>query len=123
MYKNTQLTPASGYDTKRMIFSEPQGGTIPDSNPQTINQIIDTMDEASKRGDLEVVKYLHGIGKECTVWAMNLASRNGHLEVVKYLHSIGKECTTNAMDLASDNGHFEVVKCLYSIGKDCTSTV
>lgn len=33
MSDNTQLTSASGYDTKRMIFSDPQGGTIPDSKP------------------------------------------------------------------------------------------
>ena len=84
------------------------------------------MDLASKGGHLEVVKYLHSIGKECsfyyrgeTEWitdAMNLASRGGHLEVVKYLHSIGKKCTTKTMELASTSGNVEVVKFLYSIG-------
>jgi len=34
MSENTQLTTASGYDTKRMIFSEPQVGSIPNSIPQ-----------------------------------------------------------------------------------------
>jgi hypothetical protein len=32
--ENTQLTTASGYDTKRMIFSDPQAGSIPNSVPQ-----------------------------------------------------------------------------------------
>ena len=41
-------------------------------------------------GHLEVVKYLHSIGKECTSLDIYFASRYGHLEVVKYLHSIGK---------------------------------
>ena len=34
MSDNTQLTTASGYDTKNMIFSEAQAGTIPNSVPQ-----------------------------------------------------------------------------------------
>ena len=34
MTDNTQLTSASGYDTKNMIFSESQAGTIPNSVPQ-----------------------------------------------------------------------------------------
>ena len=34
MSENTQLTLATGYDTDRMIFSEPQFGTIPNSVPQ-----------------------------------------------------------------------------------------
>jgi hypothetical protein len=31
---NTQITPAKGYDTSRMIFSEPVSGSIPDSKPK-----------------------------------------------------------------------------------------
>ena len=34
MTDNTQLTSDSGYDTKNMIFSEAQAGTIPNSVPQ-----------------------------------------------------------------------------------------
>ena len=72
------------------------------------------MNWASEYGYLEVVKYLHSVGKECTTDAINWASMNGHLSMVKYLHSIGKECTTSAMDLASENGHLEVVRFLRS---------
>ena len=46
------------------------------------------MNWASEKGHIEVIKYLHYIGKYCTTNAMNYASRKGHLEVVKYLHSI-----------------------------------
>ena len=45
---------------------------------------------ASSENYLEVVKYLHSIGQDCTTEAMDNASRLNHLEVVKYLHSIGK---------------------------------
>jgi hypothetical protein len=38
--------------------------------------------------DLETVKYLHSIGKECTNVAMNCASKNGHLEIVEFLKTI-----------------------------------
>ena len=52
--ENTQLTSASGYDTKRMIFSDPQSGTIPNSLPQ-INYkriLISTRNEDGTVGDL-----------------------------------------------------------------------
>ena len=32
--QNTQLTPPAGYDTERMIFSEPVSGSIPNSTPK-----------------------------------------------------------------------------------------
>ena len=78
------------------------------------------MDDASNYGHIEIVKFLHSIGKDCTTKAMDWASKNGHLEIVKYLHSIGKEYTEWAMDWASENGHLEVVKFLHSIGAHCT---
>lgn len=54
MSENTQLTSASGYDTKRMLFSEVQHGSIPNSIPQInykrIN--IQTRNEDGTTGDL-----------------------------------------------------------------------
>lgn len=54
MSENTQLTSASGYDTKRMLFSEVQRCTIPNSTPQInykrIN--IQTRNEDGTTGDL-----------------------------------------------------------------------
>ena len=52
--ENTQLTTASGYDTKRMIFSDPQAGSIPNSVPQ-INYkriTIQTKNQDGTTGDL-----------------------------------------------------------------------
>lgn len=54
MSENTQLTTASGYDTKRMVFSAAQSGTIPNSVPQ-INYkriLIQTRNEDGSIGDL-----------------------------------------------------------------------
>lgn len=54
MSENTQLTTASGYDTKRMIFSEVQHGSIPNSIPAIIYKriIIQTRNEDGTLGDL-----------------------------------------------------------------------
>jgi len=49
------------------------------------------MDYASASGNLEMVKYLHSIGKKSTNYAIHYASGNGHFEVVEYLHEIGKD--------------------------------
>ena len=46
------------------------------------------IDIAAKNGHLEVVKYLHCVGKYGDKCTINLAAKNGHLEVVKYLHDI-----------------------------------
>jgi hypothetical protein len=54
MSDNTQLTTASGYDTKRMIFSDPLLGSIPNSVP-AINYrriSIQTRNEDGTTGDL-----------------------------------------------------------------------
>lgn len=54
MTENTQLTSAIGYDTKRMIFSEPQIGTIPGSTPQISYKRINiqTRNEDGTAGEL-----------------------------------------------------------------------
>jgi hypothetical protein len=76
-----------------------------------------SMEDVSRAGHIEVLKYLHEVvGAKCTVWAMNCASRNGHIEVVNYLHEVvGAECTTCAMDWASRDGHIKVVKYLHEV--------
>ena len=51
---NTQITPIKGYDTQRIVFSEPISGTIPDSKPKIefkrIN--ISTKNEDGSTGEL-----------------------------------------------------------------------
>jgi enhancing lycopene biosynthesis protein 2 len=46
---------------------------------------------------LEIVKYLHSIGKPSSFMAIDLAGSMGYLETVKYLHSIGiKGCNLHS---------------------------
>ena len=54
MSENTQLTPANGFDTKKIIFSEPQTGVIPDSKPQISFKriLIQTKNDDGTIGDL-----------------------------------------------------------------------
>jgi len=81
------------------------------------------MDEASSRGDLDRVKYLHEVVKAlCTANAMDWAASGGHRETVKYLHEVvGAPCTTDAMDLAASGGHRETVRYLHEVvGAPCT---
>lgn len=41
---------------------------------------------------------------------MDEASRGGHLEMLKWLHGQGAECSTDAMDLAAQEGHLDIVQ-------------
>lgn len=71
------------------------------------------MDWASRRGYLEVVKWLHKNNKECTHWAIDGAASGGHLEMVKWLHENRREgCTHEAMDWAAKKGHLRMLKWL-----------
>lgn len=65
---NTQLTSADGYDTSRMIFSEPQIGNIPDSKPQISFKRINiaTRNEDGTQGELILPTeqlFSFGVGK------------------------------------------------------------
>jgi hypothetical protein len=64
---------------------------------------------------LEIVHFLHSIGKKCSSNSMDYACAHGYLKIVKYLHSIDIKCTSNAMKWASRNGHLEIVEFLKSI--------
>ena len=86
--------------------------------------------EASKNGNLKLVKYLveYGCDKELrsrsTFTPLIWASRYGKLEVVKYLIFLGADIEAKTNDgrtpliSACYNGHIEVVKYLISIGAD-----
>lgn len=51
-----------------------------------------------------------GQGWTFTQRGMDEASRGGHLEMVKWLHGRGAECSTDAMDLAAQEGHLDIVQ-------------
>ena len=85
---------------------------------------------ASKKGHLEVVKYLVKEGADINQvsryerTALIEASENGHLEIVKYLIKIGVDISAKnvnnytALMLASGSGHIEVVRYLIEKGVD-----
>jgi ankyrin repeat protein len=64
------------------------------------------MNYASMYGHLETVKYLHSIGGDSTLYAIDWASACGHLEIVKYLHSIGNLFSKYAIDNAKKKQTF-----------------
>ena len=80
--------------------------------------------EASKEGDLSMVKYALGQGVNIHAGddiALQRASENGHLEVVRYLIEKGANVggfQNYALQEASKNGHLEVVKYLIKHGAD-----
>ena len=87
----------------------------PDKNRLVNNTLFTTwaMDWASLYGHLNVLKFLHSIGANCTHKAMNFASMNGHLKIVKWLNENRIEVgTKDALEEAFFNGHLEVIKYL-----------
>ncbi len=55
-------------------------------------------------GHIEIVKYLHEIGKDCTTKAMNWAALRGHFEIVKYLHDVvGLKYEKNIINILKDS--------------------
>jgi hypothetical protein len=75
---------------------------------------INSIDVASKYGNLGLLKYLHKARpKECSNRAIDYAAHNGNLEIVKWLLLNRNEgCTKRAMGYASEKNHLEVFKWL-----------
>jgi len=53
------------------------------------------MDAAINYGYLDVVKYLHSVGKDCTIDTLGYRQSFDHQEVINYLRSIGKDFKTD----------------------------
>ncbi|KAF0694208.1 hypothetical protein As57867_014838, partial [Aphanomyces stellatus] len=83
---------------------------------------LSALDAAAANGHLELVRFLHGHGVQCTTFALDQAATNGHLDVVRFLVEHCKRCTTDAMDGAAANGHFNIVQFLQAKRTEgCTS--
>ncbi|CAN0095141.1 unnamed protein product [Scytosiphon promiscuus] len=75
---------------------------------------VDAMDRAARKGLIDVLKYLHQRGQECTTEALDGAAKEGHLQVVIWLHrNTSAGATKAAMDSAASNGHLAVVEWLH----------
>eukprot|EP00732_Lithocolla_globosa_P002908 Lithocolla_globosa_v1_NODE_2083_length_2176_cov_11.145215.p1 type:complete len:268 gc:universal NODE_2083_length_2176_cov_11.145215:1177-374(-) len=88
------------------------------------------MDFACRKGNLELVKFLHEFGQNnnnnnsigCSKAAMDWASRNGHLEVMKWLHNNRKEgCSLEALCMAGKFSHQNCMDWLVSNRSECQS--
>ena len=85
---------------------------------------MNSLYNAIKKGDLEMVKYLCEAGGDIhsdNDYAIRWASANGHIQVVKYLCEAGADfriCDDDAVRWASANGHIQVVKYLCEAGAD-----
>lgn len=80
-------------------------------------------DYAARNGYLEVVKWLHRIGKDkCSERSVSWTASSGHVKVLKHLHQehLG-DWTPYAMEHAAFDGQFETVKFLHQKRVGCTS--
>lgn len=84
--------------------------------------------EASRNGDLDIVRYLCENGVQIqdfsTSIALSGASREGHLHIVKYLLEKGaiiRDSYDGALHMACKFGHLDIVKCLCENGSDINS--
>jgi len=82
-----------------------------------------SIDEQCKLPNLDVIKYLFYIGKNCTTNALDNAAINGHLDILKYLHYKGKKCQKYNIDEIAVNGHLDIIKYLISININCSVPV
>ncbi|KAJ3093905.1 hypothetical protein HDU97_008840, partial [Phlyctochytrium planicorne] len=67
---------------------------------------------AAEKGLLEVVRYLHeGVGVVVpTHETLAMAGGSGNLELLKYLHGIGAECANSTLSHAFSSGNVETVR-------------
>jgi hypothetical protein len=72
---------------------------------------------AAERGHLEVLKYAHENGHLCNWMISAYAARGGRLDILKYVHETGG-CPLNEMACinAAREGHLEVLKYLHENG-------
>jgi hypothetical protein len=107
-------------------------------NDMSVDGLLIYMNLASRKGHLNIIKYLHQLcishninilylcdDEDTTMYdndttmtdVIDSASENGHLEIVKYLYKYGIKCTTDrGIDNPCCGGHLDVVKFLYKMG-------
>jgi hypothetical protein len=71
---------------------------------------------AAKKGNLEVLNYLHENGCPWDTWTCASATLGGHLHVLKYLHENGCPWNKWSCAYAAQEGHLEVLKYLHVNG-------
>ena len=82
---------------------------------QGARNINSSMWEASKKGYLDIVKYLVDYGAEELNQGM---AEGGHLDIINFLISRGANDFNEAMATAAIGGHIEIVKMMIEMGAD-----
>ncbi|EGG18724.1 cytochrome P450 family protein [Cavenderia fasciculata] len=83
------------------------------------NDISGALDQAARRGYLDVVTYIHqtrpASSKSEFSNALDSAGSNGHLDMLKFLLSnrVVFKCTENTANGAANNGHLHILKYLH----------
>nr|KAJ3412614.1 hypothetical protein HK105_002300 [Polyrhizophydium stewartii] len=73
------------------------------------------MDAAARSKCIELVRFLHEAGCECSPCALNGASLDGDLDMVRFLVEHGTNARpSQAIDLAASRGHLHVVDYLHT---------
>lgn len=83
---------------------------------RSINCSMWAIIQATQRGHLKIIKWLHqkGLGITAYIMIMDACCKNGHLGIVKWLHENNTTgCTISAMDQAAGNGHLDIVTFLH----------
>ncbi|EGG16780.1 hypothetical protein DFA_07758 [Cavenderia fasciculata] len=71
------------------------------------------IDQASKRGHLTLVQYLHSQNQPATINAINDAANEGELTILQFLTANRTEgASTHALDRASESGRLSIVRFL-----------
>ncbi|ETV87144.1 hypothetical protein H257_02130 [Aphanomyces astaci] len=89
------------------------------ARPSTRRVYDHALDDAASRGNLDMVRFLHGHRTEgWTTQAMDaMAARGGHLEIVRFLcetppdESGSLKAFVETMDAVAGNGHLEMLGC------------
>lgn len=99
------------------------------SEMRIFNELLDQLDTAVGKGDLEEVKRLVSLGADIKErWgAISSAIRFGHTEIVKYLVSAGASLgnylfVQDSLKRAAADGHIDVIKLVVSIIVDAELT-
>ena len=73
----------------------------------------DSIADAAYKGNMDMVKYLVGIGEPINKRAITSASKNGHIHIIKFLIKFIKtfeKIMQFTIQETASRGHFEIIK-------------
>ncbi len=85
-------------------------------NKKKFTELINdyTMNDAVEYNSVNLVKWLHNNGYNCTEYAMDIAASEGNIELLEFLHNNRTEgCSTDAFIYAVEENQIEVIEWLH----------